>query len=103
MPGMHALHKILARHALPQRTEVTPGEYLQLVPDIFAFGISYNAEEANKFEATLKDLGVKQFPLRDRIFAFIDHGGPAPSPAFAAGQKRWREGIESYEIGRAHV
>ena len=44
MAGMHALHKILAAHSIPQRTTVTPGEYLQLVPDVFAFGISYNAE-----------------------------------------------------------
>ena len=81
MAGLHALHKILAAHAQPARTTVTPGEYLQLVPDVFAFGISYNAEEANKFEATMQDLGVKEFPLRERIFAFQDHGAPAPSPA----------------------
>jgi 3-isopropylmalate/(R)-2-methylmalate dehydratase large subunit len=93
--ALHALHKILAVHALPKRDSVAPGEYLQLVPDVFAFGISYNAEEAEKFEATLAELGVKDFPLKDRIFAFQDHGGPAPSPAFAAGQKRWREVIRS--------
>lgn len=95
MAGMHALHKILAAHSQPRRDTVTPGEYLQLVPDVFAFGISYNAEEADKFEATLNELGVKEFPLRERIFAFQDHGAPAPSPAFAAGQKRWREVIQS--------
>ena len=95
MAGMHALHKILAAHSIPQCTAVTPGEYLQLVPDVFAFGISYNAEEADKFDATLNELGVKDFPLRERIFAFQDHGAPAPSPAFAAGQKRWREVISA--------
>src|ERR1700704_2128372 len=98
MAGLHALQKILAAHAQPKRTSVTPGEYLQLVPDVFAFGISYNAEEADRFEANLADLGVKEFPLKDRIFVFQDHGAPAPSPAFAAGQKRWREVIRSRGI-----
>lgn len=98
MAGLHALQKILAAHAQPKRTSVTPGEYLQLVPDVFAFGISYNAEEADRFEANLAELGVKEFPLKDRIFAFQDHGAPAPSPAFAAGQKRWREVIRSRGI-----
>ena len=41
---------------------------------------------------------MKEFPLKDRIFAFQDHGAPAPSPAFAAGQKRWREVIRAGHI-----
>ena len=70
MAALHALQKILGAHAHPKRTAVTPGEYLEIEPDVFAFGISYNAEEVDKFEADLAELGVKDFPLRDRIFAF---------------------------------
>jgi 3-isopropylmalate/(R)-2-methylmalate dehydratase large subunit len=98
MAGLHALQKMLGAHAHPKRTEVTPGEYLEIEPDVFAFGISYNAEEAERFEADLAELGVRDFPLRDRIFAFQDHGSPAPTPAFAAGQKRWREVFRSRGI-----
>lgn len=98
MAGLHALQKMLGAHAHPPRTTVTPGEYLEIEPDVFAFGISYNAEEVDKFEADLAELGVKDFRLRDRIFAFQDHGSPAPSPAFAAGQKRWRDVFRSRGI-----
>ena len=35
MAGMHALHKILANCARPQRSTVTPGEFLEIEPDIF--------------------------------------------------------------------
>ena len=98
MAGLHALQKMLGAHAHPRRIVVTPGEYLEIEPDVFAFGISYNAEEADKFEADLAELGVKDFRLRERIFAFQDHGSPAPSPAFAAGQKRWRDVFRSRGI-----
>jgi homoaconitate hydratase family protein len=98
MAGLHALQKILAQHSNPQRASVTPGEYLEIVPDVFAFGVSYNAEEVDTFEADLAEFGVKQFPLKDRMFVFQDHGSPAPSPAFAAGQKRWRDVFRSRGI-----
>lgn len=98
MPGQHALHKILGAHSQPQRASVTPGEYLQIVPDVFAFGVSYNAQEVDRFEANLAELGVRDFPLKERIFAFQDHGAPAPSPTFAEGQRRWREVFRSRGI-----
>ncbi len=98
MAGQHALQKILGAHSQPQRASVAPGEYLQIVPDVFAFGVSYNAQEVDRFEANLAELGVKDFPLKDRIFAFQDHGAPAPSPAFAEGQRRWREVFRSRGI-----
>lgn len=98
MAGLHAIQKILAAHSHPKRASVTPGEYLEIEPDVFAFGVSYNAEEVDKFEADLAEFGVRKFPLQDRIFAFQDHASPAPSPAFAAGQKRWREVFRSRGI-----
>ena len=73
MPALHALQKILRAHAHPQPETVSPGEFLEIEPDVFAFGISYNAEEVDKFEADLAELGVKDFPLKDRMFIFHDH------------------------------
>src|ERR1700750_2903591 len=98
MSGLHALQKILRDHAHPRPATVSPGEYLEIEPDVFAFGISYNAEEVDLFEADLAELGVKDFPLKDRMFIFHDHAAPAPSAAFAAGQKRWREVFRSRGI-----
>ena len=86
MPGLHALQKILREHAHPKPATVAPGEYLEIEPDVFAFGVSYNAEEVDRFEADLAELGVKDFPLKERMFVFHDHAAPAPSAAFAAGQ-----------------
>lgn len=98
MPGLHALQKILREHAHPKPASVTPGEFLEIEPDVFAFGVSYNPEEVDRLEADLADMGVKEFPLKDRMFVFHDHGAPAPSAAFAAGQKRWREVFRSRGI-----
>ena len=98
MPALHALQKILRAHAHPRPETVYPGEFLEIEPDVFAFGISYNAEEVDRFEADLADLGVKDFPLKDRMFIFHDHAAPAPSAAFAHGQKRWREVFTSRGI-----
>jgi homoaconitase/3-isopropylmalate dehydratase large subunit len=99
MSGMHALHKILMEHTHPKSTAVSPGEFLEIEPDVFGVPIHYNAQEADRLEADLADLGVKALPLKEKIFAFLDHGAPAPSPAFAAGQKRWRDLLRSHGIG----
>jgi homoaconitate hydratase family protein len=98
MAGLHALQKILGAHARPKRTSVKPGEYLEVVPDVFAFGISYNTQEVDHMEADLAEAGAGTFPIKDRIFVFHDHASPAPTPAFAAGQKRWREFFTSRGI-----
>ena len=42
MAGMHALHKILANVARPQRNSVTPGEFLEIEPDIFGVIVAVN-------------------------------------------------------------
>lgn len=99
MSGMHALHKIIIDHAHPKCAAVTAGEFLEIEPDVFGVSIHYNGEEADRIKADLSDLGVTKLPLQDRIFAFLDHGAPAPSPAFAAGQKRWRDFLRSHGIG----
>ena len=110
MSGMHALHKILMEHAHPRRTSVSAGEFLEIEPDVFGVSVHYNGHDADKLAADLAELGVNELPLREQIFAFLDHGAPAPSPAFATGQKRWRDFLRAHGVpstdggaGIAHV
>ncbi len=95
MSGMHALQKILMEHAHPRPSTVEPGEFLEIEPDVFAIQMGTNAEEVDKLEANLAELGVKTLPLKDKMFAFLDHGAPAATGAAAAGHKRWREFFRS--------
>ena len=95
---MHALHKILADKARPRRAAVTPGEYIEVEPDAYSAIVGVNAGEARRLAADLAELGIKELPLRDRIFANADHASPAPTPAFAASQKAWRDFYKSFGI-----
>ena len=95
---MHALHKILADRARPRRAAVTPGEYIEIEPDAYSAIVGVNAGEARRMAADLAELGIKELPLRDRIFANADHASPAPTVAFAASQKAWRDFYRSYGI-----
>ena len=88
---MHALHKILMDHAHPRPSSVTIGEFLEIEPDVFAIQVAGNAEEVDRLEADLADLGVKELPLRHKMFPFLDHGSPAPTAGIATGNKRWRD------------
>ncbi len=98
MPGLHALHKILANCARPQRTSVAPGEFLEIEPDVFGVIVGVNGAEAKSMVADLKELGISELPLKDRIFAVADHASPAPTVAIAASQKLWREFFRSHGI-----
>ena len=98
MSGVHALQKILIEHARPRPSGVEPGEFLEIEPDVFAIQMGTNAEEVDKLEANLAELGVKTLPLKDKMFVFLDHGAPAATGAAAAGQKRWREFFRSRGI-----
>ena len=98
MAGMHALHKILADKARPQRTAVTPGEFLEIEPDIYSAIVGVNAGEVRRLAADLEELGIKALPLRERIFASADHASPSPTVAFAASHKAWRDFYRSYGI-----
>ncbi|OGA56448.1 MAG: hypothetical protein A3F74_26430 [Betaproteobacteria bacterium RIFCSPLOWO2_12_FULL_62_58] len=95
---MHALHKILADKARPERAAVTPGEFLEIEPDVYSAIVGVNAGEAKRLAADLAELGIKELPLRDRIFANSDHASPAPTVAFAASQKAWRDFYRSYGV-----
>jgi len=56
---VHALQKILIEHARPRPSGVEPGEFLEIEPDVFAIQMGTNAEEVDKLEANLAELGVK--------------------------------------------
>ena len=99
MAGMHALHKILADKARPRRAAVKPGEYIEIEPDAYSAIVGVNAGEAKRLAADLAELGIKELPLQDRIFANADHASPAPTAAFAASQKAWRD---FYQLVRHH-
>lgn len=98
MAGMHALHKILADKARPERAAVTPGEVVEIEPDVYSAIVGVNAGEAKRLAADLAELGVKELPLRDRIYANSDHASPAPTVALAASQNAWRDFYRSYGI-----
>ncbi len=101
---MHALHKILADHARPQRASVTPGEFLEIEPDVFGVIVALNATEAKRLPPTrgarrASSRGrVDELPLRDRIYAVSDHAGPTPSVALAAAHQAWRSFFKSRGI-----
>lgn len=104
MSGMHALHKILAKCARPQRSTVAQGEFLEIEPDVFGVIVGVNGAEAKRLTADLEELGIKDVPLKDRIFAVADHASPAPTVAIAASQKLWRDffkvhGIRTFDGG----
>ena len=101
---MHALHKILAESARPKRSMVTPGEFLEIEPDVFGVILAINATEAKRLAADLEELGVGTLPLKDRIYAVSDHAGPTPTVTMAVAHKQWREffkahGIKSFDAG----
>ena len=98
MAGMHALHKILANCARPKRGSVTPGEFLEIEPDIFGVIVGVNGVEAKRMVADLEELGITEIPLRDRIVAVADHASPAPTVAIAGSQKLWRDFFKAHGI-----
>jgi homoaconitate hydratase family protein len=98
MSGMHALHKILANCARPQRSAVEQGEFLEIEPDVFGVIVGVNGSEAKRLTADLEELGIKDVPLKDRIFAVADHASPAPTVAIAASQKLWRDFFKTHGI-----
>lgn len=98
MAPMHALHKILANCARPQRTSVAPGEFLEIEPDVFGVILAINGVEAKRLVADLDELGVRELPLKDRIYAVSDHASPAPTVAIAGAQKLWRDFFRSHGI-----
>lgn len=98
MASMHALHKILANCARPQRASVMPGDFIEVEPDLFGVIVGVNGSDVKRIVADLEELGVRELPLKDRIVAVADHASPAPTVAIAASQKLWREFFRSHGI-----
>lgn len=95
---MHALHKIIAARTRPQRAHVMPGEIVEIEPDLYGVILSSNGSDAKQLIADLDELGVKDLPLKDRMFAVSDHGSPAPNAQFAAAQKLWRDFFRAHGV-----
>jgi 3-isopropylmalate/(R)-2-methylmalate dehydratase large subunit len=105
MSGMHALHKIIANCSRPRQPHVAAGEFVEIEPDLFGVILSPNGSDAKRLMADLDELGVKELPLKDRIFAVSDHASPAPTMMFAQSQKLWRDfyrdhGVKVFDGGR---
>jgi len=98
MSGMHVLHKIIANCTRPQRARVAPGEFVEIEPDVFGVILSPNGSDAKKLMADLDELGVKELPLKDKIFAVSDHASPAPTMQFATSQKLWRDFFRAHGV-----
>jgi homoaconitase/3-isopropylmalate dehydratase large subunit len=98
MGGMHALHKILANCARPRQASVAPGEFVEVEPDIFGVIVGVNGSDAKRLTADLEELGIKDLPLKDRIYAVADHAAPAPTVAMAQAQKLWRNFFREHGI-----
>lgn len=98
MPGMHALHKILASRCRPQRSGVEPGELIEIEPDLFSVIVGVNASDAKRLVADLAELGVTELPLKDHIVASSDHAAPAPTVLHATAHKLWRDFFRSHGI-----
>ncbi|MFN7275894.1 MAG: hypothetical protein ACK5TI_00725, partial [bacterium] len=87
MAGMHALHKIIANRTRPSRPVVSPGEFVEIEPDVFGVIVGVNASDVKRLSADLEELGIDRIPLRDRNSAGADHASPAPTVAIAGAQK----------------
>lgn len=98
MSRLHALHKIIANCARPKGSTVTPGTFVEIEPDVFSVILSPNGSDAKKLMADLDELGIKDLPLKDRIFAVSDHASPAPTMQLAASQKLWRDFYRSHSV-----
>jgi 3-isopropylmalate/(R)-2-methylmalate dehydratase large subunit len=98
MAPIHALHKILANCSRPRRDDVAPGEFVEVEPDVFGVIVAINGAEQKRFAADLEELGIKELPLKDRIYAVSDHASPAPTVAIAQGQKLWRDFFRDHGV-----
>jgi len=94
MAGMNLAERVLARAA--GRDQVQPGSFvdaevdLALVHDIFATAVFDHLEQ----------LGVGRLHDPDRVVAVIDHMVPAPTAMAAELQRRMREHVTGFGVGR---
>ncbi len=98
MAGMHALHKIIANRTRPSLASVSPGEFVEIEPDVFGVIVGVNGSDVKRLSADLEELGIDRIPLRDRIYAVADHASPAPTVAIAGAQKAFREFFKAHGI-----
>ncbi|HSZ41999.1 MAG TPA: aconitase/3-isopropylmalate dehydratase large subunit family protein [Trebonia sp.] len=101
---MHAIHKILAKHAGLSR--VDPGQIVQATPDFIMLHDRGVARVRSRFE----QMGAEQVVDPDKVVIVFDHFYPPPRPQDADSQQRtraWRDaqGIKNFHAGKgiAHV
>lgn len=93
---MHAIAKIIARHA--GRESVQPGEIVNVVPDY----VMLTDRGAARAAARMAEMGGETVADPDRVVVVFDHHFPAIRVRDAEAQKATREWIAKQSISRFH-
>src|SRR5215475_8798741 len=94
---MHALSKIIARHANRKRVEV--GEIVNVTPDY----VMLNDRGAARAADLLRKMGGDKVYYPDQIVVVFDHHYPPIRPQDSVSQKRTREWIAEQGITKFHA
>ena len=94
---MHALAKIIARHA--GRSSVEAREIVNVTPDYMML----NDRGAARAAARFREMGGEQVAEPDRVVVVFDHHYPAIRDQDAASQKQTRAWIKQQGITRFHA
>lgn len=94
---MHAISKIIARHA--QRPSVETGEIVNVTPDY----IMLNDRGAARARALIGEMGAERVFDPERIVVVFDHHYPAIRIQDAEAQKKTREWVREQGISKFHA
>src|SRR5262245_57566452 len=94
---MHAISKIIARHA--QRSAVEVGEIVNVTPDY----IMLNDRGAARASALLGEMGAEKVFDPERIVVVFDHHYPAIRIQDADAQRKTREWVRQQGISKFHA
>jgi len=94
---MHAIHKIIARHA--NRASVEVGEIVNAVPDY----VMLNDRGAARAADLLRQMGGDRVLDPSRVIVVFDHHYPPIRPQDSVAQKQTREWIKEQGITRFHA
>ena len=93
---MHAISKIIARHA--DRKGVEVGEIVNVTPDY----IMLNDRGAARAQDLLRKMGGEKVFAPDNVIVVFDHHYPPIRPQDSVSQKRTREWIKEQGISKFH-
>src|SRR5215813_2611201 len=94
---MHAISKIIARHA--ERKSVEVGENVNVVPDYVMLNDRGAARAADLF----RQMGGDKVSAPDNVVVVFDHHYPPIRPQDSVSQKRTREWIAEQGIAKFHA